>query len=377
MKEFDEEELLSIFFDLINIYSPTRNELEVSKYIVKFLENLGAQIYLDESYENYGGNCPTVFAKIKGNLEGQGVTFSAHMDVVEPNKESRVIFEDNIIKTDGNTTLGGDDKAGIAAILYSIKYIIDNNIDHQDIYTIFTPGEEIGMLGAKNIDWNKLYENMSPAKNVIVVDNAGKSMYVAYKAPTCTNYYMKAIGKTSHACLAPEAGVNAIKIISEIIYNMKSGRIDEFTTANVSEINSKFPTNVVPDQATASGEIRSHSYESVDKLLDEYEEIGNTIADKYHGKFEMQRIQQYPLLNSKDELAFANEFLEIYKSVGVDAQLQVIGGGSDANYLAGQGFNSIIIGVGMQKVHTTEEYLEVVELKNTTRAIIKYLSSRV
>lgn len=377
MKEFDEEELLSIFFDLINIYSPTRNELEVSKYIVKFLENLGAQIYLDESYENYGGNCPTVFAKIKGNLEGQGVTFSAHMDVVEPNKESRVIFEDNIIKTDGNTTLGGDDKAGIAAILYSIKYIIDNNIDHQDIYTIFTPGEEIGMLGAKNIDWNKLYENMSPAKNVIVVDNAGKSMYVAYKAPTCTNYYMKAIGKTSHAGLAPEAGVNAIKIMSEIIYNMKSGRIDEFTTANVSEINSKFPTNVVPDQATASGEIRSHSYESVDKLLDEYEEIGNTIADKYHGKFEMQRIQQYPLLNSKDELAFANEFLEIYKSVGVDAQLQVIGGGSDANYLAGQGFNSIIIGVGMQKVHTTEEYLEVVELKNTTRAIIKYLSSRV
>lgn len=374
MTSFNEKELLDILKDLLNIYSPTRNEKDVADYIVKFLENLGAEIYLDNSFDKYNGNAPIVFAKIKGNIEGEGVTFSAHMDVVEPNEGLKIIHERNIIKSDGTTTLGGDDKGGIASILYSIKYILENNIDHKDIYVVFTPGEEKGMLGARNINWEEVYKHINPAKNTIVVDNAGKSEYVAYQAPTCTNYSLKVIGKTAHAGLSPEAGINAIKILSEIVTNMKLGRIDELTTANISEINSKFPTNVVPDMATAYGEIRSHFYEKVEELLKEYEEIGQKVAQNYGGKFEIETEKQYPLLNTKDDLKFAKEFVEVYKKVGVDASLQVIGGGSDANFFAGEGFNSIIIGVGMQKVHTKEEYLEVDELVKTTKAIIEYLN---
>ena len=373
MNTFNKEELINIFKELLNIYSPTRNEKNVANYIIKFLEELGAEIYLDNSYDKYGGNAPTIFAKLKGNIKGDGVTFSAHMDVVEPNEGLVIIEEDNIIKTDKTTTLGGDDKAGIAAILYSVKYIVENNIDHKDIYMVFTPGEEKGMLGARNINWQEVYKNINPAKNTIVVDNAGKAKYVAYKAPTCTNYRLSVVGKTAHAGLAPEEGINAIKILSEIIYNLKSGRIDELTTANISQINSDFPTNVVPDMATAYGEVRAHSNEKVESILQEYKEIGESIANKYSGKFTMEIEKQYPLLDSKDNLKFAKEFLEIYKEIGIDASLQVIGGGSDANFFADEGFNSIIIGVGMEKVHTTDEYLEVNELVNTTKAIIKYL----
>lgn len=373
MNTFNKEELINIFKELLNIYSPTRNEKNVANYIIKFLEKLGAETYLDNSYDKYGGNAPTIFAKLKGNIKGEGVTFSAHMDVVEPNEGLVIIEEDNIIKTDKTTTLGGDDKAGIAAILYSVKYIVENNIDHKDIYMVFTPGEEKGMLGARNINWQEVYKNINPAKNTIVVDNAGKAKYVAYKAPTCTNYRLSVVGKTAHAGLAPEEGINAIKILSEIIYNLKSGRIDELTTANISQINSDFPTNVVPDMATAYGEVRAHSNEKVESILQEYKEIGESIANKYSGKFTMEIEKQYPLLDSKDNLKFAKEFLEIYKEIGIDASLQVIGGGSDANFFADEGFNSIIIGVGMEKVHTTDEYLEVNELVNTTKAIIKYL----
>lgn len=369
----NKEELLEILKDLLNIYSPTKNEKNVAKYIIEFLEKLGAEIYLDNSFEKYDGNSPTIFAKINGKLEGEGITFSAHMDVVEPNNGLKIVQEENIIKTDGTTTLGGDDKAGIASILYSVKYIVENNIEHEDIYLIFTPGEEMGMLGARNINWKEVYKHINPAKNIIVVDNAGKAEYVAYQAPTCSNYLLKANGKSAHAGLAPEEGINAIRIISEIVSNIKSGRIDKFTTANISEINSKFATNVVPDVAIAYGEIRSHSYERVENILKEYEEVGNRISKKYGGSFEMEIEKQYPLLNSKDDLKFAKEFIETYRTVGVEASLQIIGGGSDANFFAGEGFNSIIIGVGMQKVHTTDEYLEVDELLKTTNALIKYL----
>lgn len=373
MENFNREELKTIFKDILSIYSPTRNEKNVANYIVNFLEKLGAEIYLDNSYEIYGGNSPTVFAKIKGNVEGEGVTFSAHMDVVEPNENLKIVEEGNIIKTDGTTTLGGDDKAGIAAILYSIKYIVENKKNHQDIFAVFTPGEEKGMLGARNINWQEVYKNMTPAKNTIVVDNAGKSEYVAYKAPTCTNFRINITGKKAHAGLAPEEGINAIKVLSEIIAKMNTGRINELTTSNISQMSSDFPTNVVPDKATAYGEVRAHSDENVENMLNEYKKIAEEVSKEYKATFEMECEKQYPRLDTMDDLKFAKEFVEIYKKVGVDAKLQVIGGGSDANFFAGEGFNSIIIGVGMQKVHTTEEYLEVEEMIKTTKAIIEYL----
>lgn len=372
MKNFNEEELKKIFKELVEIHSPSLKEKEVAKHIIKFLENIGAEIYLDESQDTYGGNCPTIFAHIKG--EGQGVTFSAHMDVVEPNKNVKIVEEEKIIRTDGNTTLGGDDKAGLATVLYAIKYLKENKIAHRDIYCIFTPGEEAGMLGAQNINWKEVYKNINPAKNMIVVDNAGPSCHVAYQAPCASNYFLKAYGKTSHAGINPEAGINAIKILAETISKIKLGRIDEITTANISEIHCDFPTNVVPDYAYCHGEMRSHKKEKLEQYLSDFEKIGKESAKKYGGKFEIEKEFVYPPLTSKDDLKFAKEFQKIYADMGIDADLQIIGGGSDANFFAEEGFNSIIIGAGMEKVHTKEEYVVIEEFIKAAKAIIKYLT---
>lgn len=373
MNNFKKEELLKILEDLLYIHSPSRREKNLADYIINFLENLGAEIYLDKSFASYGGNAPTIFAKIKGNIKGAGLTFSAHMDVVEPNKDLKIIKDDNIWMTDGKTTLGGDDKAGLASILYAMKYMVENEKEHEDIYAIFTPGEEEGMLGAKFIDWNEVYKHMNPSKNMIVLDNAGKADLIAYKAPTSYNYQMEVFGKSAHAGIEPEKGISAIKILSSIIDKIENGRIDKLTTANVSYFSSNFPTNVVPDYAKACREIRSHSKERVEEILKSYEKIGQEVSKTYKGRFKLIYEEDYPSLDSKDNLAFAKEFQKIYKNLGIDAKFQIIGGGSDANFFAKEGFNSIIIGVGMEKVHTKEEYLEIDQLIITTRAIIKYM----
>lgn len=373
MKNFNKDELLSILEDLLMIYSPSRNEKELSDYIVNFLENLGAEIYLDKSYESYGGNAPSIFAKIRGNLPGEGLTFSAHMDVVEPNKGLTIVKEDNVWRTDGRTTLGGDDKAGIAAILYAMKYMVEKEQGFEDIYTIFTPGEEEGMLGAKSINWEEVYRHMKPAKNILVLDNAGRAEYIAHKAPTSYHYQIEVFGKSAHAGIEPENGINAIKILSDIISSMENARIDNETTANISRVSSNFPTNVVPDYAIAQGELRSHSYDKVEEILKSYDDLAKDAVGKYGGKYKFSYKEDYPGLSSKDDLIFAKDFQKIYKSFGIDAKLQEIGGGSDANFFAKEGFNSIILGVGMEKVHTKEEYLEIDQLIVTSKAIIKYM----
>lgn len=154
---------------------------------------------------------------------------------------------------------------------------------------------------------------------------------------------------------------------------MANGRIDDLTTADVSFIESNFLSNVVPDYARARGEIRAHEARRVEEIINSYAKLGQNLADQYGGKFRISYEEDYPALDSKDELIFAKSFQMILKEMGVEADLQVIGGGSDANFFAKEGFNSIILGVGMEKVHTKEEYLDLDQLLITSRAILKYL----
>ena len=61
---------------------------------------------------------------------------------------------DTIITSDGTTLLGADDKAGVAAIMMSVEYILANKVPHGQIEVIFSPDEETGH-GMDNVptDW--------------------------------------------------------------------------------------------------------------------------------------------------------------------------------------------------------------------------------
>lgn len=326
MNKIKKDELLEILENLLLIPSPSKKEKGLGDFIINFIKDLGGEIYLDQSQKTYGGSCPTIFAKIKGDIPGEGVIFSAHMDVVGPNENLKIVKEKDIWKTDGKTTLGGDDKAGLAAILYAMKYMVLEKIPHKDIYAIFTPGEEIGMVGAKAIKWDRVRKMMDLPKNMIVLDNAGRSKYIAYQAPGSYQYKLEVFGKSSHAGIEPEKGLSAIKILSEIMAEMENGRVDEITTANISKLWSDFPTNVVPEKASCQGEIRSHSTERLEEVVRSYQDIGRKVCKKMGGKFKLSYKEDYPVLRSKDDLVFAKKFQEIYKSLGVKAKLQVIGG---------------------------------------------------
>ena len=258
----NKKRLVDTFVEMVKIYSPSKKEKEIANYLIERLEKLGAdEIHLDENYDIYGGNAPVIFAKFKGQLRGDGVTLCAHMDVIEPCSNINVICEEDIIKTDGKTTLGGDDKGGIAAILEVLETIKEKNLQHRDICVVFTPCEEAGLAGAKSIKWNNIPEKVFPAKNMIVVDNAGKSGIIAHTAPSKYDFRFEIYGKKAHAGIEPEKGINSIVVASEIISKFTTGRIDTTTTSNISKIESNFATNVVPDFCSFEGEIRGHSEE--------------------------------------------------------------------------------------------------------------------
>ncbi|WP_034869741.1 M20/M25/M40 family metallo-hydrolase [Clostridium lundense] len=369
----NKQRLLNNLVEMLEIHSPSKKEGEYAKYLVNLFKEMGALIYLDKGYLEYGGDSPSIIAKFPGNIEGDGVTLAAHMDVVEPNSNAKAIIDGNIIKTDGTTTLGGDDKGGIAAIIETIRTIKEENIPHKDIYVVLTPCEEIGMLGAKHFNWEEIPKDMFPAKNMIVVDNAGKSGLIAHSAPSKYDIEICFQGKKAHAGIEPEKGINAIAVASYALSHMNIGRIDDLTTSNISKINSEFPSNVVPDVCTINGEIRSHSEDRILEIIELYKKACDESVTKLGGSYKLNYQCDYPVLKPNDNLIFAKQFAEVYEELNIPSELKVIGGGSDSNIFAKQGFNSIIIGVGMNNVHTVEEYLEIDELLKTTEALVKYI----
>ncbi len=195
------------------------------------MEKIGLEVYMDDAGEKVGSNSGNLIGKLRGNTDGETILFSAHMDTVSPGIGIKPIIKDGVIYSDGTTILGGDDKAGIAAILEAIEIIVENNIPHGDIEVVFSIFEEGGLFGAKNLDYTKLN-----AKVGFVLDSGGEPGQIIVQGPAQNKINAKFIGKEAHAGVAPENGISAIQIAAEAISNMKLLRIDEETTANIGYI---------------------------------------------------------------------------------------------------------------------------------------------
>ena len=59
----------------------------------------------------------------------------------------------------------------------------------------------------------------------------------------------------------------------------------------------------------------------------------------------------------------------------ITANKMIIGGGSDANVLAGHGYKSVILGCGMINVHTVEEALDTEETWKVTKVLRRLMGA--
>lgn len=60
--------------------------------------------------------------------EKDAVYFCAHIDTVNPGKNIKPVVEGGVIRSDGTTVLGGDDKSGVASMLVAADKVIKQDI---------------------------------------------------------------------------------------------------------------------------------------------------------------------------------------------------------------------------------------------------------
>ena len=129
------------FLSYVTINSETKSEKEFALFLQKDLEKMGFETCFDQAGEAIGGNSGNLIAKLKGTVDKAPLLFSAHMDTVSPGNDIKPVIKDDVIYSDGTTILGGDDKAGISAIVEGIMMIQEAGIPHSDIELIFSVAE--------------------------------------------------------------------------------------------------------------------------------------------------------------------------------------------------------------------------------------------
>ncbi|MDQ2733185.1 MAG: M20/M25/M40 family metallo-hydrolase, partial [Armatimonadota bacterium] len=258
-QSMDVERLVQEFLALVHIDSPPRQEGRIMNVIAPQLEAMGFKVAFDRAGEAVGGDVGNLIATLPAtDPKAPSIALSAHVDTVEPTPNIRTIVENGMIRTDGTTILGADDKAAVAAIMEAARYAVASNIPHGEIQILLSICEEIGLKGAVEMDLS-----MVSAKMAFVFDTGLPVSGLVVHSPSHDRIRATIHGRKAHAGAAPENGINAIQAAATGIARMKLGRIDVETTANVGIIHGGEATNIIPDRVEIEAEARSRSEEKL------------------------------------------------------------------------------------------------------------------
>ncbi|MBU4185782.1 MAG: M20/M25/M40 family metallo-hydrolase [Proteobacteria bacterium] len=369
------DRLLNTFLSLVKIDSISREEANISNEIKKILESLGAETMNDSAGEKIGANTGNLIARFKGNIKCPPLLLNAHMDTVNPGKGISVIFKDGILTSDGTTILGADDKSAIAIIIETIRILQENNLEYGHLELVFTICEEIGLLGAKHLDYSLI--TASYGYTLDATDTEG----LVTRAPAANRIEFKIHGKDAHAGAAPEKGINAICLASKAIADLDIGRIDHETTCNIGIIEGGIATNIVPSMVTVKGEARSHDKEKLRKITDEIVSSFKNVVDNYKKSvsdddlpcLEISIENDFSLTNIPDDTPVVTLVRKAAENLGRNMTSKTSGGGSDANIFFEKGINVGVLGTGMQDMHTVRESVKLDDMVRTVELLLEII----
>ncbi len=364
------ERVTKEFMKYVQIDSETKNEEEFAKFIAKELEKLGLEVITDNAGEKVGSNANNIIASLKGDKDVEPIMFCCHMDTVTPGKGIKPIIKDDIIYSDGTTILGGDDKAGIAVILETLKVIKEENLSCGDIEVVFTIAEEGGLNGAKNLDYSKI-----KSKRAFVLDSGGDPGEIIIQGPAQDKINVKIKGKPAHAGVCPEEGISAIQVAAVAISRMNLLRIDEDTTANIGVIKGGKATNIVTPEVEIKAEARSLSDEKLDKQTAHMVECFAKAAEEFGAEVEVETSRAYGAFQVDENDGIVELVKEACKNIGLKPYTTSTGGGSDTNILNLNGIKAVNLGIGEKKAHTLEEHLKIDDLVNSVRLLLEIIKS--
>lgn len=372
--------------ELLRIPGTSRKEEQVADYVVSCLHKIGVPsnaIELDTAHKAFDGSCGNVIVHLAGNKPGNTILFSAHLDTVPVCIGSEPILDgDSIVSANPLTGLGADDRAGVCVLLETIEAVVSEGIPHPPVTFLFSVAEEVGMLGVRHVDFEKLH---SPVIGFNF--DGGRANKITTGANGKEIVDIRITGTEAHAGVAPASGVSAITIaglgIARASQSGLLGQCNLFAscaTCNLGTIQGGTATNVVPGSVDITGEIRSTDKAVRDAVFAGLEGAFSTAAqsltpDNRHSQVKLSRHLAYEAYQLTNDSAVIHKAAHAIAMAGMVPTLEATQGGVDANWLVKRGIPTASLGCGHENFHTVNERLNLIEFTAACKIALELLTS--
>jgi tripeptide aminopeptidase len=355
------DELRDLFVRLAGIRSPSLEEREVADAVKDFVRGVGLEASEDASATLLGGQSGNLLVRVPGRGRGTPIALCAHLDTVPVDRTPTVLVADGVVRTDGDTILGADDKAAVAALLLLLRDLAAEP-PAAGVELLFTVAEEIGLQGAKAFDPTVL-----EAVAVFVLDSEGEPGTAIVAAPTLKAVDAEFRGVAAHAGIEPERGRSAIVAAARALAGMDLGRIDDETTANAGLIKGGSAVNVVAERCAVRAEARSRDETKLAMQVAGMVEAITVAAAETDVDVQIAVEEVFRgYAHAADSLVVRIADAALAES-GLPACHIGGGGGSDANVFNAVGVPALTLGVGFEHVHSPREHIRLERLEQLYR----------
>lgn len=377
----------------------TQKQRDLAKLLYQELSDM----FVDE--RTYDTNHGYVYAKLESNIKGKHVPsigFIAHMDTspavsgehVSPriienydgndivlNQEKNIVTRvsdfpvlrrcrgKSLIVTDGNTLLGGDDKAGVAEIMAMVAYLQDHpEIEHGRIWIAFTPDEEVGN-GVAYFDKNEF-----KAQYAYTVDG-GMLGDMSYECFHAAGAVLTVTGKSVHPGYAKNIMRNAIKLAYEFL----SALPDE-CPENTEGYEGFYHVDSMKgnvEKVVAEYIIRDHDRTKFEERKEIFMRTARALNQKYgEGTFQVEMSDSYSNMREKieDKMYIVDNVVEAMRRAGVEPEISAIRGGTDGARLSFEGIPCPNICTGSEAHHGRNEFACIEDMEKIVEILLNIVA---
>jgi len=343
-------EAVDLLLELAALPTPPGEERAAADVVLRYLRGLG----LEPDEDGFGN----VYARLEPTVAGTPLFFCAHLDTVPPSGELRPVVEDGVIHNAGGTILGADNKAAVVQMLEGVRRVLVENLPHAGIELLFTRQEEVGLLGAAAFDHTRLHARLG-----FVYDQEGPIGEIVLGAPSAQGLEITFRGRAAHAGMAPEEGRSAIQAAGKAIADLRLGRVDEETTANVGVIRGGTAGNIVPDECTLIAEARSHDEGKLSDVVQEMLDACAFAASQTECELQSELRKTY----RGYRFAKGDEVVRLAETAlgrcGHEVRYGLSGGAADANVFNERGLRCLNLTHGVYEFHSPDERIAVADLE--------------
>jgi tripeptide aminopeptidase len=349
---------LALFTELAAMPTPSGSERPAADRVTAYLRDLGLFVDEDDAGARIGSNAGNLLCRLPPTAAGLPIFLCAHLDTVPPEGPIEPIVEDGIVRNAAGTILGADDKAAVAAMLEAAAMLVRERRPHAGVELLFTPKEEVGLLGAKAFDETRLHAQLG-----YVYDQAAPIGDVIVAAPSAVSLLLRFRGRPAHAGMAPEDGRSAIAAAARAIADFRLGRIDDETTANVGVVTGGTARNIVPEWCSVEAEVRSHDEGKLGAVVQEMLDTVTFAASLAECEAEAQVEESYRAYRFRQDDLPVRLAVAALRRCGVEPRYEWTGGGADANVFNERGLPCVNLANGMAEIHTSDEHIAVADLE--------------